>query len=247
MERCGLINVFLRSLLIQSSFNFWRMQNLGFAFSVIPLVRSPERDRHEVSELLVKHLQMFNTHPYFSGPVIGSVVRTEEMAGADRSGCVDDAADLKRSLMGPYAALGDSFFWGSLRPFSAIVGVVLAFGGWLAAPFAFLLLYNPSHIWVRWRGFVEGYRRGRLSVEFIRTLDLLAVAKRIRWASLVALAVLAAVASQKLCGVLAAPDMLMMLVLLAFVLLSFLAIRKEVSQIKLLYGMAFLFAVVSFI
>ena len=247
MERCGLINIFLRSLLIQSSFNFRRMQNLGFAFSMIPLIGSLANGRREVSQLLVRHLQAFNTHPYFSGPVIGSVVTMEETAIADQSGSADDAADLKRSLMGPYAALGDSFFWGSLRPFSAIVGVTLAVGGSLAAPGAFLLLYNPSHIWVRWRGFIEGYRRGRLGVEFIKALDLLVVARRIRWASLVVLAILAAVTSQQICRASAAPDMLMMLALLAFVLLCFLAIRRGVSEIKLLYGMAFLFVVVSFI
>ena len=52
------------------------------------------------------HLQMFNTHPYLTAAVIGSVVRLEE------DGDKLEADHLKKAVMGPYAAIGDSFFWG---------------------------------------------------------------------------------------------------------------------------------------
>ena len=247
MEKCGLINIFFRSLLIHASFNFRRMQNLGFAFSLVPLFRHLQRNGHHVGTLLARHLQMFNTHPYFSGPIIGTVVKMEEMAASGRNGHPDDTAVLKGALMGPYAALGDSFFWGSLRPFSAIIGVTMAVNGSPMAPMAFLLLFNPPHIWIRWKGFIEGYRRGRLGVEFIRDLHLLEAARKIRWASLVVLGILAGMASQKLCQVSAVPDMLMKLALLALVVLCFLAIKKGFSQTMLLYGIAFFFFLASFI
>ncbi len=222
------------------------MQNLGFAFSLVPLIRQVERSGRDVAALLTKHLQMFNTHPYFSGPILGSVVMIEEAAAGDNGSRADDAAVLKQSLMGPYAALGDSFFWGSLRPFSAIAGVTMAIAGMSLAPVAFFFLYNPSHLWVRYGGFVEGYRRGRQSVEFVRGLDLLTTAKRIRWAAVIVLGVLAGVALQQASGFIAGPDMLIKPALFALVIVLYVAMKKGISQIKLLYGMALVLFAVSF-
>jgi PTS system mannose-specific IID component len=161
------------------------MQNLGFAMAVIPVIREWNLSVKEAAGLLTRHLQMFNTHPYFTGPVLGSVVRLEEKSGG---GEVSDSIMIKQSLMGPYAAIGDTFFWGALRPFAAIVACVLAYAGYLVAPLAFLLLYTPAHLWVRLKGFIEGYKRGKQGIEFIRMMDLPRIAVRIRWISLIVLA-----------------------------------------------------------
>ncbi len=150
------------------------MQNLGFAFALLPLIRR-ECDPRRLAESLRSHLQMFNTHPYLTAPVIGAVARIEE------EGDTAAAEHLKKAVMGPYAAIGDPFFWGALRPFSAVVAVILALKGILLAPLAFLLLYNPAHLWVRGKGFIEGYRQGKGSIEFIRGLNLPAVTGRIRF------------------------------------------------------------------
>ena len=114
MNGSTLLCIFFRSPTIQVSFNFWRMQNLGFAFAMLPLIRHRKGDQIRVAAFLSSHLQMFNTHPYPASPVIGAVVRIEE------EGRTPEAVDLKKALMGPYAAIGDSFFWGALRSFSAV-------------------------------------------------------------------------------------------------------------------------------
>ena len=153
MDRCGLTRIVLRSLLIQSSLNFSRMQNLGFAYSLVPFFERFKDDIERIQELLIRHLQMFNTHPYFSGPVIGSVVKMEETALLDDQNTALSVSDLKGSVMGPYAALGDSFFWGALRPFSSLVGATLAALGSTIAPLVVLCIYNPFHLWIRMKGF----------------------------------------------------------------------------------------------
>ena len=89
--------VFLRSLLIQSSLNFWRMQNLGFAFSSIPLVRKLGKNRRQISNMLTRYLQFFSPHPYMSGPVLGSVLRLEEDFFED--GNCPEADKLKKVLI----------------------------------------------------------------------------------------------------------------------------------------------------
>jgi mannose PTS system EIID component len=238
VKRSVLVNIFLRSLTIQASFNFKRMQNLGFAFTMLPPLR--KKDPERIADSLSHHLQMFNTHPYMTAAVIGSIVRLEE--GGDRV----EADHLKKAVMGPYAAIGDSFFWGALRLFSAAGAVILAYQGYLLAPLVFLLLYNPAHVWVRWEGFSEGYRQGSRSIDFIRGLDLPGLTGRIRILSLMLIGALAAVVVEMAYshwGFL--QEIPVKGVVLILILLCFLGIRGGISPLKILYGTTFLCMVLS--
>ncbi|MCE5264862.1 MAG: PTS system mannose/fructose/sorbose family transporter subunit IID [Deltaproteobacteria bacterium] len=240
MNGSTLFGIFLRSLTIQASFNFGRMQNLGFAFAMLPLVRREDGDRTRIAASLERHLQMINTHPYMAAPIIGAVVRIEE------EGRIAEAADLKAALMGPYAAIGDSFFWGALRTFSAVAAVIVALSGSIGAPFAFLLLYNPAHLWVRGKGFLEGYRKGKEGIHFIRGLNLPRAAASVRFLSLVLIGILAAIAVDTV----SRPGSLLPVVpmpvaasiLLALIILG---IRRGVSTVQALYGTALLSMVMS--
>jgi mannose PTS system EIID component len=240
MNGSTLFGIFLRSLTIQVSFNFWRMQNLGFAFAMLPLVHRQDGDPVRIAASLARQLQMINTHPYMAAPVIGAVARIEE------EGPATEVVDLKEALMGPYAAIGDSFFWGALRPFSAVGAVIVAFTGTFPAPLAFLLLYSPAHLWIRGMGFLEGYRRGKNGIHFIRGLDLPGAVARIRFLSLILIGVLAAVAVEMACR----PWNLLPVIparsaALILLVLIFLGVRKGISAVQVLYGMTLLSMVLS--
>jgi PTS system mannose-specific IID component len=224
----------LRSLTIQASFNFVRMQSLGFAFAMLPLIRR-ECDPGRLAESLKRHLQMFNTNPYFTAPVIGSVARVEE------DGDTAAADHLKKAVMGPYAAIGDPFFWGALRPFSSVVAVTLALKGFLLAPLAFIFLYDPAHVWVRGKGFIEGCRLGKRSIEFIRELNLPAVTGRIRFLSLILIGILSAVAVETAYRPWTSlPEIPVKAVALALIILCFIGVRRGISAVWILYGAALL-------
>lgn len=235
-----LLDIFLRSLTIQASFNFRRMQNLGFAFALLPLLRrmNPRRRR----ESLASHLQMFNTHPFLAAAVIGSVARLEE-EGEGRA-----ADHLKKAVMGPYAAIGDPFFWGALRSLAAVGAVILALQGFgLLAPLALLLLFNPAHFWIRAKGFWEGYRQGRQGVAFISGLDLPVLTRRLRILTLICVGLLAAVAADRLPhppGF--ALEMTVKAAAFAAVLVFFGGIRRRRSPLFILYGMTCLCLALSF-
>jgi PTS system mannose-specific IID component len=227
-----LIRIFLRSLLIQSSFNAWRMQNLGVAFSVIPLIKAIGMGAPGASGLMRRHLQVFNTHPCLSGAVLGSVVKLEESAGEGR-----EIEDLKQTLMAPYAAMGDAFFSGAWRPFTAVAAVALSLEGVLWAPLIFFLLYNPPAFYVRVKGFIEGYRRGRRGIEFIGRLDLPGLAGRVRRVSAVLLGLLTVMLAQSA----GRDDASISSLLTAFlfsgvVLVCFWLVTRGVSAIIILYG-----------
>ncbi len=238
------MKVFLRSFFIHAALNFRRMQNLGFMYAMIPLLSSRKLPDKDVEALLNRHLQMFNTHPYLSAPLMGSVLRMEEERpeGDDASSVVM----VKQSLMGPYAAIGDTFFWGALRPCAGIIAVSVAWLGWIPAPLAFLALYTPAHLWVRLKGFMEGYRRGKQGIEFVRRIDLPRIAARVRWLSLIVLGGFSAWAALSGYPVsVSAHRFIAAPVALGVILLCWFLIKKGISQIYILYGAVILFLIIS--
>ena len=206
------------------------MQNLGFAFSVLPLADYFRKNGKPVDELLVRHLETFNTHPYLIAPILGSVIRLEEEDAGVK------AAELKDAVSAPYAALGDSFFWGAFRPFAGIAAAVVALLGYVAAPLVMLCIYNIPHLWIRIGGFMAGYRRGRESVMFIRDLDLHRQARWIRWMSIIVLSIFGVITASSFSRIVA-PQLPTAFVLL-LILVLFFAVRKGLSQVILLYGSA---------
>ncbi len=218
------------------------MQNLGFVFAVIPLIKSAGMNGIDASRVLNRHLQMFNTNTCLAGAVLGSVVKLEEEISDGR-----EVEGLKISLMGPYAAIGDAFFWGAWRPFSAIGAVVLMMEEVYWAPLIFLILYNPVPFYVRLKGFIEGYRRGRRGIEFIGGLNLPDLAGNVRWLSVILLGILATLLSRSTGNTYAVvPEPLLGVLYLGVILLCFWMITRGISAMKILYGTAALLALLSF-
>ncbi|WGL99487.1 PTS mannose transporter subunit IID [Arsenophonus sp. aPb] len=153
--------VFLRSNLFQGSWNFERMQALGFCFSMIPVIRRlyPENSE-ERKQAIKRHLEFFNTHPYVAAPVLGVTMAMEEQRanGAD----IDDGAinGIKVGLMGPLAGVGDPIFWGTVRPVFAALGAGIAMSGSLLGPLLFFILFNLVRLLTRYYGVSYGYKKG---------------------------------------------------------------------------------------
>jgi len=220
------------------------MQNLGFAYAIIPLLEERKRPGKDQEDMLIRHLQMFNTHPYLSAPLIGSIIRMEEER--PDGGNPSSITMVKQSMMGPYAAIGDTFFWGALRPFAGIFAVSIAWLGWILAPLAFMLIYTPAHIWVRGKGFIEGYRRGKQGIESLRKMDLPRIAANIRWLSLIVLAGFGIWYVQDGYSALKEASRLFVAgASLAVILICWFMIKKGVSQIYILYGAVILFMIFS--
>jgi mannose/fructose/N-acetylgalactosamine-specific phosphotransferase system component IID len=151
--------VFWRSFLIQTSWSFDRMQSLGFAYAIQPVLKKLYPDKTEYESRLRFHMEYFNTQPYLASFILGAVARLERerALSQDKS---DDVSGIKTALMAPLGALGDSFFWGALKPLSAVVATALLLADAWWAPFVFLIFYNIVHIGLRTAVLVIGYRSG---------------------------------------------------------------------------------------
>jgi len=159
--------IFLRSLLVQSSWNFAGLQNLGFFYMTWPALARRHLTAAELAHAVSRHLGNFNTHPYFAGLVAATVIRNEESGGTDEA-----LEGLKRSLMCTLGAVGDEFFWATLRPFAAVVALPAALAGIVWAPLLMLAVYNVPHFGVRAWGIRAGLGGGGGVVEMLRRLPL---------------------------------------------------------------------------
>ncbi|MBD2785452.1 PTS mannose transporter subunit IID [Xenorhabdus sp. DI] len=161
LTRSDIRGVFLRSNLFQGSWNFERMQALGFCFSMIPAIRRlyPE-NTEERKQALKRHMEFFNTHPYVAAPILGVTMAMEEQRanGAD----IDDGAinGIKVGLMGPLAGVGDPIFWGTVRPVFAALGAGIAMSGSWMGPVLFFILFNLVRLLTRYLGIAYGYQKG---------------------------------------------------------------------------------------
>jgi mannose PTS system EIID component len=174
-----LLRVFLRSLFLQASWNPQGMQNLGLAYAVFPALARlyPEKPAQEAA--VRRHLVFFNTHPYVAAAIVGGVLFHEQrIARGEES--PDKVVAFKAALMGPLAALGDGFFWLSLKPAvgALCAALVPVLEVWAAV--LFLVLYNLVHLTLRARLYWLGLTLGDRLVEAVARANLPTRGARLR-------------------------------------------------------------------
>lgn len=153
------------------------MQSLGFAYAMEPALARLYGPGEACRRALSRHLEFFNCHPFLAAAVLGGAVRLEAEGG---EGAADQVRRLKSSLMGPYGAIGDSLYWGALKPLLMVGALHLAVRGVSWAPAAFVVAFVVCNLAGRAYAFVQGYRRGTGVVEALGRLGLLAWARRCR-------------------------------------------------------------------
>lgn len=154
--RAMLRRIFFRQFFVQGCWNYEGMQNVGFAYCVLPALRNLYAGRpDELVRAVKRHLEFFNTHPAMAAVILGAVVRLEEQV-AEGKGDARGVGTFKVGLMGSLGAVGDSFFWGALKPVASAAGALLALVHPLLGIAALLLLYNTVHLAVRRHGFASG-------------------------------------------------------------------------------------------
>lgn len=183
ISRLSLIKVFAASFFMQSCWNYEKMQALGFAAAISPAIDEIYKDSDgEKKAALNRHMDFYNAHPYMAAPILGASIRLEEK---HRSGeaSADASVRFKSSVMAPYSAIGDGFFWSSIRPLASCAGILAAFFWGMWGPVIFLLAYNVFHLWMRWVGLKKGALMGEEVVTFVKSLQMPKWGQRARYAA----------------------------------------------------------------
>ncbi|MBT8823895.1 PTS system mannose/fructose/sorbose family transporter subunit IID [Lactobacillus delbrueckii subsp. bulgaricus] len=153
-------HVMWHSQLLQGSWNYERMENGGWAYSMIPALRKLYPNKEDMAAALQRHLVFFNTQPYLASPIIGVTLALEE----DKANGVevDDEAiqGVKVGMMGPLAGVGDPVFWYTVRPILGALGASMAINGNILGPILFFILWNLIRIAFLWYTQELGYKAG---------------------------------------------------------------------------------------
>ncbi len=161
LSKKDLVNIFIRSNFLLGSFNFERMQAIGFCVSLLPALRKVYKgDKPAMAAAMKRHLEFFNTQPFLASPIMGITAAMEEKKanGADISD--QTISGVKVGLMGPLAGVGDPIFWGTLRPVLAALGAGIALTGSIMGPLIFFLVFNAIRLATNWYGVMYGYSKG---------------------------------------------------------------------------------------
>ncbi len=155
----GLGASWLRTFLLQASFNYDRMVGVGWAWAVEPLLRGLPggRDGKAYRAAMRRAVRFFNAHPYLAGMAVGAVAR------AERDGLPADQVErLRHALVGPLGSVGDKLIWAGAMPAAVGLGLLVAAQiSPVAGAVVFLLGYNAVHLTLRWWALREGWRRGK--------------------------------------------------------------------------------------
>lgn len=180
MKKRQQLQLFIRSLFLQTGWTYTKFQNLGLAFAMWPILKHLYRnDKDALPSVLNRYLEVFNTQPYMASFCLGTFARQEELIAqantlTEFNERITEWGGLKRALSITAASIGDRLFWGTLKPFTLLVALVVwlamgvnffdiplsqnpNLGKVLAAAAAAFCVFNGVALFVRWQGLRLSY------------------------------------------------------------------------------------------
>ena len=133
-----------RSLFLQASFNYERMQAGGWLYGMLPGLEEIHTDKEDLAKSMGHNLDFFNTHPFLVTFVMGIVLSLEQQKTD-----VGTIRAVRVAAMGPLGGIGDAMFWFTLVPITAGITANMAIDGSIAGPILFLLIFNIVQFVVR--------------------------------------------------------------------------------------------------
>ena len=152
-----------RSLNLQGSFNYERMQANGWLYGILPgLLAIHGEDTDDLKLSMAHNLEFFNTHPFLVTFVMGIVLSLEQQK-AD----INTIRAVRVAAMGPLGGIGDAIFWFTLVPIAAGICSNMAIAGSVMGPILFLLIFNAVQFAVRFFLMHWSYNLGTKAIELL--------------------------------------------------------------------------------
>jgi PTS system mannose-specific IID component len=159
LDRATHLNMFVRCLAIQGSWNYELLVGNGIGFSIEPALRRLPGgiDGPAYRQALARQCTYFNAHPYLASLAVGALARAEV------DGTPPEKIErFRKALCGPLGSVGDRLVWAAWLPACSLVALLI-FGlgaSPLGVVLAFLLLYNVGHVALRNWGLRAGWHYG---------------------------------------------------------------------------------------
>lgn len=167
---------YFRSLTLDSSWNYERMQNVAYGYMMAPIIRRLYQDEEQRAAALKRHLEFMSVTPHICTLLVGISGAMEEENSKNEEFDESSINAVKSSLMGPMAGIGDAFFWGTLKLIAAGIGISLAAQGNILGPVLFFLIINIPHFVLRYICLDQGFKYG---TQFFKDLSMTDVVSKI--------------------------------------------------------------------
>ena len=139
------------SLMAVTTFNYDTQLAPAVVFGIGRLLRKIYKDDDEYVEALNNHYKYFNTMPWLANIVLGATLALEDKEGITS---LDAVQNIKVSLMGPLAGIGDTLFWtllptimGSIAGYMALEGNPIGVILWLIVNLIFICI-RTQLMWI---------------------------------------------------------------------------------------------------
>ena len=151
-----------RSLNLQASFNFERMQAAGWLWGILPGLEAIHTNKDDLSTSMTHNLEFFHTHPFLVTFVMGIVLSMEQQK-AD----INSIRAVRVAAMGPLGGIGDALFWFTLVPITAGITANMAISGNLAGPIIYFLITFGVQMALRYWLMYWSYDMGTKAIEVL--------------------------------------------------------------------------------
>ena len=165
--------IFLRyGFMTESAMSYEKMHGAAWAYSYLPLADKYYKDNPEAyRRLLMRHSVFYNTEPQTGQLVNGIVASLEEQIGMGNLTDENIPVNVKASLMGPLAGIGDSIMQGILVPTLLSIAMGLSVGGSALGPLFYIITYFAIATTITIVSFRTGYKLGVGAIDKIISDD----------------------------------------------------------------------------
>ncbi|MWN32449.1 MULTISPECIES: PTS system mannose/fructose/sorbose family transporter subunit IID [unclassified Gilliamella] len=151
-----------------SSMSYEKLQAHAWAFSYIPFAEKYYKNDPEAKRrLLTRHSMFYNTEPQTGQIINGIVASMEEEIALGNNVPEELPVNIKATLMGPLAGIGDSLIQGIIVPILLSIAMGMAAGGNAIGPIFYILSYGILGPLISYMSFHYGYKLGVNAIDNI--------------------------------------------------------------------------------
>lgn len=159
LTKSDLNRVFWNIQSMSFSYNYEKLQTIGFAHCMIPVLDKlyEKADQETRARAMRRHLEFYNSQVNTGALILGVTAALEEKTSEEEK---DAVISVKAGLMGPLAGLGDSLLKFTWLPICGSIGAAFALQGNLIGPILMFILFNIVNIGTKYFFIHYGYNKG---------------------------------------------------------------------------------------
>lgn len=151
-----------------SSMSYEKLQAHAWAYAYTPFAEKYyKNDPEKKRSLLLRHSMFYNTEPQTGQLINGIVASLEEEIAIGKDVPEEMPINIKTTLMGPLAGIGDSIIQGIIVPILLSIAMGLAVGGNALGPIFYILSYAIIGVSISYFAFMNGYKLGVNAIDII--------------------------------------------------------------------------------